>query len=256
VPKLAQRLFDGPCPSDLELLAHQRVELVAPSLRHVLIDTGPSSAHLEEKLAAFLPWGRRVLDLLVLTHPDSDHIGRAERIVREYQVGGVAMPKDSKDLPAFSSLLSALKEKQVPVIFLKRGDRVSLGSEFFFDVVWPPEVGDEIFSSNNNSLVFKLNYKDDSILFTGDLEASGERVLQHLKGELFSDVLKVGHHGSKSSSTEEFLERVNPKISVVSVGENNYGHPHAGVLERLKSSLILRTDTAGDITLVSDGDTW
>lgn len=228
----------------------------SPSLKYVLIDTGSNSAHVEKKIAALLPFGRHMLDFLVLTHPDSDHIGRAEHVVREYEVGGLAMPRSFKDLPTFSSLLATLQEKEVPVLFLKRGDRVNVAHDFFFNVIWPPEGGGEIFSSNNNSLVLELHYHDDSILFTGDTEAPSERILSRLKAALFADILKVGHHGSKSSSSMEFLERVRPKISIVSVGENSYGHPNPGVLERLQSSLILRTDAAGDITLVSDGDTW
>lgn len=225
--------------------------------RQVLIDTGADGRLILQKLSSVLPFYDNTIDLLILTHPDMDHIGGTLRVLESYQVGGVLLPYVTKDLPLFVNVVETLQEQGIPVLFAQRGDRINLDEETVLDILWPPKRAERVFSSANDvSIVVRLRYKNDSFLFTGDIEERGERALAALGSFLSADVLKVGHHGSNTSTSAEFLQAVQPSLAIISVGENSYGHPVPEVLERLSGIQILRTDQNGDITLVSKGDSF
>ena len=140
----------------------------------------------------------------------------------------------------YTEFLKIIKERKINTLKLEAGNRVNIENGVFFDILWPSE--DKIISKNainNNSIVCKLQYMDFSMLFTGDIEEETEKALCELnnsKEVLNASVLKVPHHGSKSSSTEQFLEFVSPRIAVIGVGKNNnFGHPNEGVLQRLET---------------------
>lgn len=239
--------------------------IISPSGRTMLIDTGRDGPLISRKLAEYLPWHRPTIDLLLLTHPDLDHVGGAASVIAEYDIGGVLMPYSTKDTALFADIIKEIRERDIPVLFASAGDEVALENALSFSILWPPRLapgrasphgGGPLLSANNSSLVGLLLYKNDSFLFTGDLEARGERLLPFFSSMPHAEVLKVGHHGSKTSTSEEFFAEVNPSVTIISVGENSYGHPHEEVLETLRGTTILRTDTNGDITLISNGNNF
>ena len=157
--------------------------------------------------------------------------------MEELKVGQVVISKQIKDSENYQKFLKIVKEKHISVKQVKRGDRIFIEDNLYFDVIWPDIEQISENPLNNNSIVCKLNYKDFSMLFTGDIEEIAEKeILKITKQEVLkSDVLKVGHHGSKTSSTEEFLEAVNPKIALIGVGKKNtFGHPNEDVIKRLE----------------------
>lgn len=146
-----------------------------------------------------------------------------------------------------------IKKKKTKLIIVNKGDHLQIEKDVYIDIIWPDNsnfIKENIL--NNNSIVCKINYKNFSMLFTGDIEeiAENEILKENTPQKLKADILKVGHHGSKSSSTKDFIEAVNPKIAVIGVGvNNNFGHPNKGVLERLEkiNCKIYRTDIMGEI---------
>lgn len=148
-----------------------------------------------------------------------------------------------------------LKKKKIKLIIVNKGDHLQIEKDVYIDIIWPDNsnfIKENIL--NNNSIVCKINYKNFSMLFTGDIEeiAENEILKENTHQKLKADILKVGHHGSKSSSTKDFIEAVSPKIAVIGVGlNNNFGHPNKGVLERLEkiNCKIYRTDIMGEIKL-------
>ena len=146
-----------------------------------------------------------------------------------------------------------LKKKKTKLIIVNKGDHLQIEKDVYIDIIWPDNsnfIKENIL--NNNSIVCKINYKNFSMLFTGDIEeiAENEILKENTPQKLKADILKVGHHGSKSSSTKDFIEAVTPKIAVIGVGlNNNFGHPNKGVLERLEkiNCKIYRTDIMGEI---------
>lgn len=160
------------------------------------------------------------------------------RVLEELEVRQVIINKQIEDSENYQKFLNIVKEKKIIAKQVKMGDRILIENDLYIDILWPAEEQIPENPLNNNSIVCKLNYNDFSMLFTGDIEkVAEEKMLRQLKKEtLEADVLKVGHHGSKTSSTEQFIETVKPKIALIGVGENNkFGHPNEGVLERLKS---------------------
>lgn len=160
-------------------------------------------------------------------------------ILKEIKVKKVIIAKQFQDSKNYKEFLKIVKQKKIKVQAVEKGQRVQIDKDIYFDVLWPNSqnvIGEN--RINNNSLICKLVYQDFSMLFTGDIEEIAEKtILNKYKdtNALKSTVLKVAHHGSKSSSIEEFLNVVKPKISIIGVGEKNtFGHPNSEVLERLK----------------------
>lgn len=159
--------------------------------------------------------------------------------MKEIKVKNVVLGKQFEDSENFQEFLKIAKEKNIKVKIVETGEKIKIEKNLYFDILWPNPK--EMISENilnNNSLVCKLVYKKFSMLFTGDIEEIAEKqILKDDKNSklLKSTILKVAHHGSKTSSIQEFLERVNPKIALIGVGENNkFGHPNNQVLERLR----------------------
>jgi len=227
-----------------------------PKGYQILIDGGPSSAVLE-KLGNEMPFWDRTIDLVVLTHPEHDHIAGLIEVLKRYEVDYILWTGVLRDTGEHEEWERFIKEEDVKVKIAKIGQKI-ITPEVFFEVLHPFESleGKEVKNTNNSSIVLRLVFKDNSFLFTGDLYKSTEREIVNRGLEIDSDVLKVGHHGSKTSSAEEFLEKVSPEVAVISVGKDNtYGHPHQEVLETLDKYgiTVLRTDTEGDIKIISNG---
>ncbi len=180
--------------------------------------------------------------------------------MRELNVGQVIICKQGESSKNYQDFSSVVKEKNIKVKFVSKGDRVIIEKDLFFDVLWPESNGYITENSlNNNSIVCKLYYNNFSMLFTGDIEEIAEKkILYEYKNnleKLHSIVLKVGHHGSKTSSTKEFLEAIKPQIALIGVGKNNiFGHPNEQIIERLQENKvkIFRTDHSGELTLEID----
>ena len=244
-----------------------------PQGHQILIDGGPGSAVLE-KLARNMPFWDRSIDLVILTHPEKDHMQGLLDVLQKYKIDyflwtGVA--RDDAENKKLVELLGAMKDKNnswlaalsgkaTKVVAVKAGQEIKLDN-VLLDVVFPLDdlSGKELkSSSNNSSVVVRLIYKNKSFLFTGDIDEAAEKELTNYYGltSLRSDVLKVAHHGSKYSSSDAFLEVVEPEISVISVGQNSYGHPTSETLQRLEKFgiKVLRTDVDHDIKLMSDGN--
>ncbi|MBU4142877.1 MBL fold metallo-hydrolase [Patescibacteria group bacterium] len=226
----------------------------APNNNQVLIDGGPSDAVLA-KLGQALPLGDRKIELLILTHPDSDHLSGLVEVLKRYEVGQIlesGIADSSAEYQAWNDLIVA---KKIPVVFAQAGQIVAVADNLAIEILYPLAKinGQEFKNTNATSLVGKIIYGQNSVLFTGDAEEQTEQPLLMLGADLKADILVVGHHGSKNSTSLEFLAAVMPSIAVIQVGaKNTYGHPTAEVLERLKNLDIFRTDLDSDINFACD----
>ena len=177
------------------------------------------------------------LDYVIISHFDSDHVGGILTILEELNVKQVLIPKQVEYSENYNKFLDIIKKRNIKVKIVGEGNTINIDKNTYLDILWPEEkqIKDNVL--NNNSLIVRLCYKNFKMLFTGDIEEIAEqRLLQKYEKteKLTADILKVAHHGSKSSSIAEFLEKVNPRIALIGVGKNNkFGHPNAGVLDRL-----------------------
>ncbi|MBP7006948.1 MAG: MBL fold metallo-hydrolase [Candidatus Pacebacteria bacterium] len=228
----------------------------SPSGVQMLVDGGPPKSVIK-KLSKVMPFWDRSIDALIITNPDQDHIGGFDSVLKNYKVGQVFEPGTTSDSKTYENLKNEISNKGIKHSYLKKGMMLDLGGGVYLDVIFPDRDVSE-FSTNDGSLVARLVYGETSFLLTGDTTEKTEKLM--LDGnqveELDSDVLKVAHHGSKSSSSFRFVEAVSPEYAIVSSGKNNkYGHPHQEVLNRFEEFGIklLRTDESGSIILESDG---
>lgn len=215
----------------------------------ILIDGGPDDTVLQQ-LGSSMPWYDHTLDLLVMTHSDADHLSGLVEVIRRYDVRMIIVGGGAHPVPLFDALQTLAKESNIEIHALSKDEQfvVNEGVFTFFQPQLPPDA-----SENNRSVVTRFQNTYGSFLLTGDIELPTENALLQQKYFLSSDILKAGHHGSKTSTSEPFLRAVAPSITVISVGrENRYGHPNAEVLERLQNIKILRTDQEGSITFPLD----
>lgn len=195
------------------------------------------------------------LDFLVLTHPHEDHIGGADAVIKDFDINTVYMPKVTTTTKTFKDVVLAMKNKDYKATAPNPGDTFKLGDA---DCTILSPINSEKGDLNTYSIVLKVQYGNNKFLFTGDAQASNEQDMINADYDLSADVLKVGHHGSHTSTSEDFLNAVNPQYAVISCGKgNDYGHPHKEVMERLqaKGIPVYRTDEAGSIICTSDGET-
>lgn len=245
--------------------------LITRGQTQVLIDGGPNNQVLG-CLSKHMPFWDRNLELVILTHPEADHLTGLISVVERYNVRQLLGNSLINETGVFSKFREEVIKQKIPVYSPKRGDKIKLG-KLELKIRYPLEkLGDEIvwkksgtlsalelatFGGNFNqtAIVFELIYGKFKALLTGDIGVKEENQIQIEPAE----VLKVAHHGSKYSTGKEFLEKVQPALAVISVGASNrYGHPHPETLERLREVgiKILRTDLNGEIEIVSDGQTW
>lgn len=194
------------------------------------------------------------IDYLIATHPHEDHIGGLPAVVRQFDIGKIYMPKKTANTQIFESLLKEIKNKDLKITEARSGMDIVDDVNLKLSIVAPDGASYE--KINDYSIANKLKYKNISFLFTGDAERKSEISMINSKVDLKADILKVGHHGSNTSSTEEFLDNISPRYAIISCEEqNSYGHPHREVIERLnkRKIKILRTDEMGTIILETDG---
>lgn len=228
--------------------------LISPSGKTMLIDGGNNDR--EQAMLDYLKqYGVTHLDIVIGTHPDADHIGGLDRVIDHIDVGEIYMPKIQANTKTFESLLLSIKNKGLKVKTAKAGLVLDWDEDIEVTMVGPVKASD---SKNNMSAVVKVVYGNTSYLLTGDAERESERDMVESGADLRADVLLIGHHGSKSSSTLSFLKEVAPQYGVIQVGDNSYGHPTSTVLDRLRKQGIevYRNDLHGTVEIASDGYTY
>lgn len=220
----------------------------------ILIDAGPRS-NSKELLEQLKAKNIDDFELVIATHPHEDHIGGMVDVFKEYEVKAFYSPKITHTTKTYENLVKAVKDEGLKTKELKGGMVIDLGEGAKFEVFTPQK--SEYEELNDYSPIMKLSFGDTSYLFTGDAEKlAEEEALAKYKTSLDSDVIKFGHHGSSSSSSNAFIEAVSPKYGIISCAKDNkYGHPHRETLDIIKKYNIktFRTDTDGEIILTSDG---
>lgn len=232
------------------------IYIEAPNGRQMLIDGGRGGVVLRE-LANVMPYYDRTLDVVVATHPDSDHIGGLPAVFDRYDISYYVATDNSGTTATFAALQDAVSEEGSSVIAARSGTRIMLDTEVYFEILFPDRSMNNV-ESNASSIVGRLVYGDTSFVFSGDAPQGVEQHVTSYYGRLLkSDVLKLGHHGSKTSTVEQFLAALAPEFAVVSAGcGNQYGHPHREVLERVEAfgAHVFSTCDGGTIVFESDGE--
>jgi len=226
-----------------------------PSGNRVLVDGGPSESVLAAALGRHLPFYDRRIDLVAATHPQADHVGGLPMILDRYDVGAVLDSGIEPESAVGEHWRSALSTSGGRAITATPGQKFDLGDGAGLTVISPAaNQADPTTTLNDSSLVLKLTYGRFSMLLTGDLGPSGEIAIGEIGASLRSTVLKVPHHGSRTSTSADFLDLVHSTVAVISVGnDNRFGHPAPEVLDRLADQAVLRTDESGDISLETNG---
>ncbi len=207
-------------------------------------------------LPYILDRGYKKIDFIFISHFDQDHIGGIFTILEEFKVQRIFISKQEENSENYQKFLKKVKEKNIPVSIVKKGDVINIENNLSFDILWPRDEQIEENKINNNAIVMKLRYKKFSMLFTGDIEEIAEKEIVSIYENtdiLKSSILKIAHHGSKTSTTEEFLKLVDPRIALIGVGKNNlFGHPSDEVIKRLEeiNVKVYRTDLNGEIEII------
>jgi competence protein ComEC len=220
----------------------------------ILVDGGPSGAVLEE-LAKVMPIYNRTIDVLILSHPHADHVNGLVEIVKRYNIKSVFIVGAEYGNAYYEKFLEVLKENKVDVNFANSKRDIKVGGDVYIDVVWPVKtmVGEKFENINNASLAVKIIYSDKIIFLGGDAEKEEEGQILESGFDINANLLKAGHHGSKTASSQEFLNAVNPQTVVIQSGkDNSFGHPHKQTLEKLFNMGIevRRNDSEGRIDFI------
>lgn len=234
--------------------------IITPEGKRFLVDGGPETTVLS-KLDPYLPFFDRTIDGIILTHPHEDHISGLIEVIDRYQVKTAYFTGIEYQSPFYAEFLQQLQQKAVSTVFLTEKSDFSTTSgvkfDLFSDLDFPLQ-NKKLLEPNNTSSTLRLSYGEKSFLLVGDAETAAESLFLKNGKRLTADVLKIGHHGSKTASSFAFLEAVHPKYVIIEVGaDNQFGHPHKETMEKLKNQKItpLLTSTSGTIEAITDGKT-
>lgn len=227
--------------------------LIQVNSKNILIDAGPKAS--ESMLSSYLKQQKiNKLDYVIATHPHEDHIGGMPYVLKHIKVGVFYAPKVTLNTSYFNDMVSALKSKNLKINIAKPGINIDLGKNTTFEFLAPNS--SKYDNLNNYSAVVKITYGNTKFLFMGDAQKLSEEEILQSGYDISCDVLKIGHHGSNTASSYEFLSKTSLKYAIISCGKNNeYGHPHKETLSSLSklSCTVYRTDLNGNIVLISDG---
>lgn len=229
----------------------------SPTGTQVLIDGGPDRSVLRQ-LGSMMPFYDRTIDMLIVSNPDKDHFAGFLDVLRSYKVAAVMEPGTIGASAEYQVFGDEVVREQARTLLARRGQVIDLGGGATLEILFPDRDIAGV-DTNTGSVVAKLTYGNTSFLLTGDTTSSVEEYVAQLDGkQLDVDVLKVGHHGSRTSTSDALVGLASPAYAVISAGKNNrYGHPHQEVLDRLARFGVetLRTDLRGTIVFTSDGET-
>jgi len=232
-----------------------------PNGQDILIDGGPDFQKINLELSEKLPFWDRTIDLVVCTQPHADHVTGLIEVLHRYKVKQVLEPGVSYNSSIYQEWLNVVEDKGVEYKIARAGQEINLGNGIEMEVLNPPETlwHDTSDDVDNNGVVLRLTWGKVSFLFTADIREEAEFELIGQRANLKSTILKVSHHGSKTSTTSQFLAAVNPEVTVICVGAGNpFGHPDPEVVERLVDRLgednVYRTDEDGTIKFITDGE--
>lgn len=232
--------------------------ITAPSGAQLLIDGGKDATVLSE-LAKVMPSGDRSIDVVIGTHPDADHIGGLTKVLDRYEVGLFLTSGVTGDTDLYKNLLQQVVGKHISAYFVRKGMTVALDHDTAFKILFPDRDTTN-WETNTASVVGRLQMDNRSALFTGDSPISIEHYLATtVPNDIDVDILKLGHHGSKTSSSEEYLKAASPTLALISAGINNrYGHPNKEVVDRLRALKIpwVSTQNKGTVVFTTDGAGW
>ena len=215
-----------------------------------------------DRLTAYLKeLGVDKIDILIATHPHADHIGGMEKVIQHFEIGEIYMPKVADDqvptTATYTKLLEAIQAKGMKINQAKAGTTIFSNDNATLEILAPNN--SEYKDLNNYSIVTKLTYGNNRFLFTGDAEKESENEMLSKGYDLSCDILKLGHHGSSTSTTNKFLTAASPAVAIVSCGkDNDYGHPHKEIMNKLNNNhiTVYRTDSDGTILAQTDGNTY
>jgi competence protein ComEC len=228
----------------------------APNGVQMLVDGGRGAKVLGE-LSHLMPFGDKTIDVIIGTHPDADHIGGLVNVLENYEVENFVEPGAISNSKIYNTLENKIEEKNIKHILGRAGQRIVLDNEknIYFEILYPDRnvVGWE---TNDASIIGKLVYGESSVLLTGDSPSNKELYLVNKNPQILDvDILKLGHHGSRTSSSRQFLQATSPTLSIISAGINNsYGHPHKEVLEKLTTLNIPYLSTSKEGTIICQSD--
>jgi beta-lactamase superfamily II metal-dependent hydrolase len=226
--------------------------LISPSGKTMLIDAGNNDK--ETLMLDYLKkYNLTKLDIVIGTHPDADHIGGLDKVIDHFDIGKIYMPKVQSNTKTFESVLRSISKKDLKVSTAKAGLQLQWDDKVTIQMIAPVKAYPD---ANDNSAVIHVIYGKTSFMLTGDAEVESEQGMIASGADLQSDVLLVGHHGSKSSTSLDFLRMVKPQYAIIQSGKDNkYGHPHTVTLNHLKAQgiKIYRNDLNGTIEVTSDG---
>lgn len=230
--------------------------ITTPHGGHILIDSGKDNTVLE-RLGRSLNFFDKKIDMVIATHDDLDHVGGLPEVLHRYQVDTIVTPLPNSTNVAMSTVIDTALIKDVHMLHANSRKQITTDDGVTIDILFPTENMDGTEDGNSASMVTKVTYGQVSFLLTGDLPHAGELYLVSVYGdELKSDVLKLGHHGSDTSTHPKFLEIVKPKAVVVSAGKNNsFAHPHKAVVELVQKfgAQIFSTIEEGNVQFETDG---
>lgn len=225
--------------------------LVSPTGKQVVIDGGPDRTMLS-RLGSVMPFFDRTIELLILTHPDADHVSSMPDILKKYRVERILLTGVRHDSGIYARFLESVKAEGAQVLFADPALDIDMGDGLYLDVVWPPPglAGTLPKASNETSIVLRAFAGSTSLLLTGDIEAGAEAGILASAADIDVDILKVAHHGSRTSSMTGFLLAASPELAIISVGRNNkFGHPHPWVTRRFQTLSIPFRTTAEEGTI-------
>jgi len=251
---------DGLVVHALDVGQGDAIFIETPDHFQILIDGGPDKSILAQ-LGKVMSFSDRNIDMIILTHPHSDHVAGLVEVLRRYKIEDIYLTGVLHTSPDYLTFLDLIKEKEISAHEVSAPFALEFDHGIELEFLYPLESfsGFKVENLNNNSIVNRLVYGDAAILLTGDLEIEGEDELLASGQDLSARVLKAGHHGSATSSQEKFLQEVGPDMAIVSSGKgNSFGHPSARTIKRFERMgiQVFRTDERGTVSLATDGETW